>query len=390
MDEVVVVGGGLAAVHAIQGLRDFGYERGITLVGAEPMLPYDRPPLSKEALRDGPDPERSLLRDPSWYENSGVTLQLGAPALGVDGKRRLVSLGEGREVRYDGLVIATGSTARTLESLGHQESGARSLRTMRDAVTLHDQLKAARSLAVVGGGFIGLEVAATAREMGLHVDVIEIAPVLLSRVLGDEVGQWFREYHERRGVRIHCGTSVEEIESGPDTSKLRLGNGTVLSADLVVTGIGAVPAVGWLRDGPVRLAGGVVCDEYLQTGVEGVVAAGDVAQWYNPLFDETMRVEQWSNAVSQGRHAAGALLGAREPCTVVPYFWSDQFDARMRFVGRSTAASQVEIVESSQDKLVALFGRDGAIRGALCVNAPKQLVRYRSAIEARIPWPDVV
>lgn len=390
MDRVVVVGASLAAVHAVEALREHGYAGDIALVGAEDVLPYDRPPLSKEALREGVEPDKLLLRDPGWYDGHGVTLHLGRAAVGLDTRDRAVVLEDSNRIPYDGVVLATGSRARTVSCgpAGVQRA-VRSLRSLEDAVALRQELLEAKSLVVIGGGFIGLEVAATAREMGLEVTVVELAPVPLARVLGDEVGHWFRHYHAERGVDVRCGVAVDEIEKSTGNSKVRLRDGTVLSADLVVAGVGAEPATDWLAGSGLDLGDGVRCDEALRTTVPDVVAAGDVATWYNPLFDETMRVEQWNNAVTQGRHAASTLLGGGDACAVVPYFWSDQFEARMRFVGRSNAASDVRVVESSDRRLVALFGRDGKIRGALCVNAPRQLALYRKAIEDQVPWRDV-
>jgi len=390
MDRVVVVGASLAAVHAVEALREHGYAGDITLVGAEDVLPYDRPPLSKEALREGIDTLKLLLREPGWYESQGVCLRLGRSAVELDTRRRAVVLDGGDRIPYDGVVLATGSRARTVScGPAGAERSVRSLRSLPDAVGLREELLEAKSLVVVGGGFIGLEVAATAREMGLDVTVVELAPVPLTRVLGDEVGHWFRHYHAEHGVDVRCGVAVDEIDHSPGNSKVRLRDGTVLSADLVVAGVGAEPVTGWLAGSGLSLGDGVRCDEALRTTVPDVVAAGDVANWYNPLFDETMRVEQWNNAVTQGRHAAGTLLGQGDSCAVVPYFWSDQFAARMRFVGRSNAASDVRVVESSDRRLVAVFGRDDKIRGALCVNAPRQLALYRKAIENQVQWGDV-
>lgn len=390
MDRVVVVGASLAAVHAVEALREYGFPGAITLVGAENVLPYDRPPLSKEALREGVEPAKLLLREPGWYDDHGVTLLLGRPATALDTRQREVVIKGGDRVAYDGVLLATGSRARTVRcGPSGADRSVRSLRSLADAVELRKELLEARSLVVIGGGFIGLEVAATAREMGLEVTVVELAPVPLTRVLGDEVGHWFRHYHAQHGIHVSCGVAVDDIEHHPGNSKVRLRDGTVLSADLVVAGVGAEPATGWLAGSGLDVGDGVRCDEALRTTVPGVVAAGDVANWYNPLFDESMRVEQWNNAVIQGRHAAGTLMGGGDSCAVVPYFWSDQFEAKMRFVGRSNAASDVRVVESTDQRLVAVFGRDDKIRGALCVNAPRQLALYRRAIENQVSWADV-
>ncbi|NDL60367.1 FAD-dependent oxidoreductase [Phytoactinopolyspora sp. XMNu-373] len=386
MRRVVVVGASLAAVHAIEGLREHGYAGEILLIGAEPHLPYDRPPLSKEALHHGPELDKVHLRAPEWYVEAGVELRLGRRAKHLNPARRVVVLDDGTQEEYDGLVLATGSTPKTLGGVGPVHT----LRTVDDAIALHGQLTPGRHLVVLGAGFIGLEVAATAREMGLDVSVVELAPVPLTRVLGDEVGQWFRTHQEAHGVQLHCGSVLDGIEAGARGSKIRLQNGTVLSADLVVAGVGVTPATGWLEGSGVRLADGVVCDKSLHTSVPGVVAAGDVTRWYNALFDEEMRVEQWTNAVEQGRHAAASLLGAVEAYTPVPYFWSDQFNAKMRFVGRANAAEQIHVERMDDTSMVALFGRDGVLRGALCVNAARRLALYSRAIRDQVPWGDVV
>lgn len=388
MHRIVVVGGSLAAVHAVEGLRDGGFQGEIVLVSAERYLPYDRPPLSKEALRHGADADKLLLKDPEWYEQRGVRLLLGRRAERLDAGAKVLVLDAGELLPYDGLVIATGSEARRLGP--DEEVGPVSmLRTVDDCVELHDRLSPGQHLVVIGAGFIGLEVAATAREMGVDVSVVEVAPVPLTRVLGDEVGEWFRSYHAAHGVDLYCGGVIDAVEPGARGSKIRLRDDTVLAADLVVAGVGVRPATDWLRGSGVTLADGVLCDKNLRTSAPDVVAAGDVTRWYNPLFDEEMHVEQWNNAVEQGRHAALTLLGADEAYAAVPYFWSDQFDAKMRFVGRANAAEYVRVVRSDEESLVVLFGREGLLRGALCVNATRQLVGYRKAIMDQTPWGDI-
>lgn len=380
MNRVVVVGASLAAVHLIEALREFGYQREVVLVGAESELPYDRTPLSKELLRE-PTPELPLLRDSSWYEKLGVQLRLGSTATGLDVQRRSVQLESGDEISYDSLAITTGSQARELAT-------APTLRSFDDASRIRRGWAGADSVIVVGAGFLGLEVAASARELGMDVDVVELATSPLSRILGDEVGTWFRQHHERHGVRVHVDALIDSVEQHGNSWFVRLIDGTPLAADFLVAAVGADPNVSWLRGSGVRVADGVWCDATLCTSAPDVVAAGDVARWYNPLFDESMRVEQWANAIEQGRLAAGSLLGERQPCAVVPYYWSDQFDARMRFVGNATAAAQVDVVEASQSRLVVKFGRDGLLRGALCVNAPKSLAQLRSAVQQNVSWED--
>lgn len=388
MDRVVVVGASLAGLHAVEALRKNGYQGEIVLVGAEPHLPYDRPPLSKEALRDGPDHGTLLLKEPSWYGEHAVDLRLGTPAVGLDARAKSLFLQGGQPLDYDGLMIATGSVPRQLGSLAGV-GNVYVLRNLMDAVRLHEELLPGRHLVVIGAGFIGLEVAATARGMGLDVSVIEVAPAPLSRVLGDKAGGWFTDLHADHGVDLYCGAALDGIEAAAGSTKLRLADGTLLAAELVVAGVGVAPATGWLRGSGVEVTDGVVCDRYLRTSAPGVVAAGDIARWRNDLFGETMRVEQWFNAVEQGAHAARTLLGSAEAFAPVPYFWSDQFDGMIRFVGRADGAEATATKQLSERSMVTLFGRGGVIRGALCINAPRQLVRYRQAIEQRAPWAEV-
>jgi NADPH-dependent 2,4-dienoyl-CoA reductase/sulfur reductase-like enzyme len=309
-----------------------------------------------------------------------VRLRLGTSATALDPRGQVVTLADGSELAYDGLMIATGSRARPL---GSGDEHIHFLRTHEDSQRLHERLVDSGHVAIIGAGFVGLEVAATVAEMGGSVTVLEVAPVPLARVLGDEVGEWFAHFHAAHGIAVRCNTWATSVVSTPTGLAVEIASADAIEADLVVGALGATPAIDWLRESGLALADGVVCDRTLRTSVPNVVAAGDVARWHNPLFDEDMRVEQWTNAVEQGRHAAMSLLGAREAYAAVPYFWSDQFDARMRFVGRANGAEQVSVESASDDSLVAVFGRQGIQVGALCVNATKELPRHRAAILAQ-------
>jgi NADPH-dependent 2,4-dienoyl-CoA reductase/sulfur reductase-like enzyme len=370
-------------------LRHAGFEGEITLASAEDVLPYDRPPLSKEALREGHQHESLLLKDPGWYDDLDVAVSLGSPAVGLDARDRVVVLGDGRELTYDGLVVATGSQIRSLPLLAGVPN-VFELRTLSDSLALHAELLPGRHLVVIGAGFIGLEVAATARKMGLDVSVVEIAPVPLTRVLGTELGHWFRDHQTAHGVRMHCGQGIASIEVTSGGTRLRLDDDTELLADLIVAGVGVRPATDWLEGSGIELADGVVCDEALRASAPGVVAAGDVVRWPNPLFGETMRVEQWLNAVEQGTHAARTLMGQVEPFAPVPYFWSDQFEAKVKFVGHVNGDDEVKVARTGDSSLVALFGRGELLRGALCINAPRQLAFAKRDIVNGVAFPDAL
>lgn len=387
MRRITVVGGSLAGVHAAEALREHGFDGDLTLVSADPRLPYDRPPLSKELLLGETEPGQLLLRPAGWYEEQGIDLRLGTAARGLDAASGRLALSDGSELAYDGLVLATGSSARRLPAVP-PESKVHVLRTLGDALELRPELVSGRHLVIIGGGFIGLETAGVARRIGLDVTVIEGSTTPLARALGGEVGEWYRALHERNGVQVVCDCSVESIESTRGGAALQLSSGERLDADVVVAGIGSVPAVYWLADSRVELANGVTCTPELLTSVPNIVAAGDIARWANPVFGEEMRIEHWSNAVDQGRHAAATLLGHREPFASVPYFWTDQHETKMRFVGRAAGATDTRIETISDDKLIVTLGREGVLTGAVCVGAPRQLAKYKAAIQNCTPWED--
>ena len=388
MDRIVVVGGSVAAVNAVDGLRREGFDGDIVLVSAEDELPYDRPPLSKEALHEGHAHHDLLLKTPEWYGHQNVDVLLGGAAIGLDPHDKKLILVGGRELPYGGLVLATGCAPRPVRGLDGL-ARVHEIRTLADSRALHDELVPGRHLVVIGAGFIGLEVAATARKMGLDVSVIEVTSVPLTRVLGAEAGRWFVDYHSDHGVKLYCGSGIDRVEVTARGTEFHLRDGTAVVADVIVAGIGVTPATGWLESSGIELADGVVCDSALRTSLPNVVAAGDIVRWHNALFDETMRVEQWLNAVDQGSHAARTLLGADDAFTPVPYFWSDQFDAKVKFVGRADATDDVQITQTGDNSLVALFGRGERFRGALCINAPRLLARYKQGLLKGASWADV-
>ena len=380
---ITIVGASLAGLNAAEALRREGFDGPVTLIGAENHLPYDRPPLSKQVLAGDWEAERAALTDSGELEEHGIEVRLGLRATALDLASRKLTLHTGETVGFDGLVIATGARCRTMPGTEHLD-GVHVLRSLDDCLALRADLEAMpRRVVVVGAGFIGAEVAATARGRGLEVTVIEALPTPLSRVLGDEMGRVCAEVHRDHGVDLRTGVGVEEIEGDRRVERVALTDGTTVDADVVVVGIGVVPNTEWLDGSGLQVGDGVVCDASC-LAAERVTAAGDVARWPNELFGETMRVEHWDNAAQQGAHAARRLLDAQAgPFTPVPWFWSDQYDRKIQLAGRVRPDDEVRVVTGAVDerRFAAIYGRAGRIVGVLGFNRPRHVMRYRALIE---------
>jgi NADPH-dependent 2,4-dienoyl-CoA reductase/sulfur reductase-like enzyme len=386
MNRVAVVGASLAGLRAVELIRRAKFEGQLVLIGDEEHLPYDRPPLSKEVLRGEWEPERLALRRKS-YDDLDIDLMLGRRAVSLDTDAREVGLQGGEAVSFDGLVIATGGHVRELPNQPRID-GIHTLRTLDDSLAIRAALVAKPRVAVIGAGFIGAEVAASARQLGLEVTMIEALETPLAQSLGPRLGAVLQEIHERRGVRVHCGRRVEGFGGTDRVQSVLLDDGTRVDCDLVVVGIGVTPSVSWLAGSGVELEDGVRCDETLASSVPGVVAAGDVASWYNPLFKERMRVEHWTNAVEQARHAVSSLLaapGEAKPFESVPMFWSDQFDLQIQGVGRPKPTDELVLAGGTpeSEKFIALYGRAGRLVGAVAFNQPSKLIELRMLIGKR-------
>jgi NADPH-dependent 2,4-dienoyl-CoA reductase/sulfur reductase-like enzyme len=391
LDRVVVVGASLAGLRACETLRSEGYRGTITLIGDEAHVPYDRPPLSKKLLAGEWEPDRIVLRKPDAIDELGLDMRLGQRAAGLDVDARAVVLADGTAVPFDGVVLATGSRTRRLPGQDAVPE-VRELRTLDDSLALRALIAdgTARVL-VIGAGFIGLEVAATAHSLGCTVTVLEAAEAPLIRGLGAEMGRATTSIHE--GIDIRCGVMVEELRA----DGVGLAGGESVPADVIVVGIGVTPATDWLTTSGLELGDGVVCDATLGTGPPGVYAAGDLARWPNELFGEEMRLEHWTNAAEQGAAAARNLLiaaagGIPHAYAPVPFFWSDQAPHRIQFLGHGGADDDVEIVVGTPEsgRFVALFGRHGRLRGALGVNLPRLVMPYRILLAEGRTWADAL
>jgi NADPH-dependent 2,4-dienoyl-CoA reductase/sulfur reductase-like enzyme len=394
LKRVVVVGASLAGLRAAEALRDGGYDGEVTVVGSEPHLPYDRPPLSKEVLRGDWEPDRVWLRDPDGYDDLRLDLRLGLTATALDPAEGRVELDGGERLPYDGVVLATGATPRPLPG-ATELPGVHLLRGLDDCLAIREAFEGRPRVCVVGAGFIGSEVAATARKRGLEVTLVEALPVPLSRALGDEMGSACGELHRDHGVDLRCGVGVEGFEGDGRVERVRLSDGGAVEADVVVVGIGVAPTTGWLESAGLEIRDGVVCDATCAAGPPGVYAAGDLARWHNPLFDREMRVEHWTNAAEQGRAAARALLAGpegAEPYAPVPFFWSDQYDTRIQFVGAVSPDDEVRVVHGSVEerRFVSLYGRGGRLVGALAFSSPRLLMPYRRLIAQQASWEEAL
>ncbi len=386
MSRIAVVGASLAGLRAVEFIRRANFAEELVLIGDEEHLPYDRPPLSKEVLRGEWAQERLALRRRS-YDDLNVELMLGQRAVSLDTDAREIRLEGGSTVSFDGMVIATGGHVRELPNQPRMD-GIHTLRTLDDSLAIRAALEAQPRVAVIGAGFIGAEVAASAQQLGLEVTMIEALETPLAQSLGPRLGRILQEAHERRGVRVHCGRRVESFAGVDRVESLLLDDGSTIECDLVVVGIGVSPSVSWLAGSGIELEDGVRCDETLATSIPGIVAAGDVASWFNPLFEERMRVEHWTNAVEQARHAVCTLLsaaGEAKPFESAPMFWSDQFDIKIQGVGRPKPTDDPIIAGGTPDseKFIALYGRAGRLVGAVAFNQPPKLIQLRKLIGDR-------
>lgn len=379
---VVVAGGSLAGLRTLEALRRGGFGGRVTVLGAEDTLPYDRPPLSKEILAGKWDPARAALRKPESYAELDAQWRLGTRATGLDLAGRAVLAGDER-VPFDALVIATGAAPRRLP--GPLPRGVHVLRTLADCLAIRDAFDGGARVAVVGAGFIGGEVAATARGRGLDVTLIEALPVPLERQLGAAMGAEVAALQRDCGVDVRLGVGVTGFEGVTRVRAVLLADGSAVPADVVVVGIGVVPETGWLAGSGLALEDGVLCNERCGASAPGVYAAGDVARWWNPRYGEAMRVEHWTHATEQADAVAASLLAGEGPCAPfapVPYFWSDQHGVKIQLAGRTQPGDELRVVDGalSERRFVALYGRAGHLAAVLGWNRPRLVMQYRQLI----------
>jgi 3-phenylpropionate/trans-cinnamate dioxygenase ferredoxin reductase subunit len=385
---IVIVGAGLAGAKAAQTLRDEGYDGGILLLGREPVHPYERPPLSKGLLL-GSTPRDEIFVNPlQWYAEHAVELRTSVTVVGLDPAARRLTLDDGSTVDYDKLLIATGSTPRALPLPGTDLDGVLSLRTLADSDRISGSLEPDKNVVIIGAGWIGLEIAAAARQREAKVTVVEVADLPLQRVLGDEVARVFLGLHEAHGVTFRLGTQVAALSGETHVTGVELGSGEVLPADVVIVGVGITPNVELAEKAGLDVHDGIVVNSALQSSDPHIWAAGDVASAYHPLFDRHIRVEHWANALNGGPAAARAMLGHDVVYDLLPYFFTDQYDLGMEYSGYAGPGDYDRVVfrgDPASGEFMAFWTKDSVVQAGMSVNIWEQTDAIQDLVRSRRP-----
>lgn len=386
----VIVGAGLAGAKAAETLREEGFDGRLVLLGAEAELPYERPPLSKDYLRGEAERTSFNVHDEAFYRDHDIELRTRCEAERVDASAREIVLAGGERLGYDRLLLATGAQPNRLGIPGGDLDDVRLLRTVADADALREQLKSDHRVVVVGAGWIGCEVAASARQLGAHVTVVEPMAVPLERVLGPQLGGFYRDVHADHGVDFVLGHGVTEISGDGRAERVHLTDGRELACDLVVAGIGVKPRVGLARHADLEVENGVLVDEHLRTSAPEIFAAGDIANAYHPFFGERIRVEHWANALHQGPIAARAMLGRSDVYDRLPYFFSDQYDVGMEYIGYAHRGDRVVIRgDLAAREFIAFWLDGGRVVAGMNVNIwdvvepIERIIRSRAVVDER-------
>ena len=385
---IVIAGASLAGLSTARELRKQGYEGVIRIVDPDDQAPYRRPALSKGIITGKQQPDDIRM---AWPDELGLERVSGTALTGLDVAAQVVQGvapgGAPVAFPYAHLVIATGATSRSVSFAGPDRDIV-TIRSLSEGALASARLAESQRLVIIGAGFIGLEVAAAARSIGRDVTVVEVAPIPLAHAVGTTLGEHLAWIHHSRGVEILCGVGVREIQGEGRATGVILEDGRVLEADLVVAAVGSLPNVGWLAGSGLDISAGVVCDHRcVPVGAANVVAAGDAASWFNPLYDRLMRVEHWTNAIEQGSFVARQIMGGAGPAgfSSAPYFWSEQFDLRIQSVGSPLGHDAVVELERDGDQLVVAYAREGTLIAVAGVNSGAILPKYRRLIEQRVP-----
>ena len=384
----VIVGAGLAGAKAAEALREEGHAGRIVLLGAEDERPYERPPLSKEYLRGEAERAKAYVHDEGFYASHGIELRTGTAVTRIDAGAREVELDRGERVSYDKLLLTTGAEPRRLPVPGADLDGVHYLRDLPDSDALAAKLATGSGrVVVIGAGWIGAEVGASARQKGLEVAIVEMAAVPLERVLGPEVGEIYAQLHRENGVELHMGAGLESFEGDGKVERVRLADGSALECDFVVVGVGVTPRVALAEQAGLAIDDGIVTSARLETSVPGVFAAGDVANALHPFYGSALRVEHWANALNQPKVAARAMLGKPAAYDRLPYFFSDQFDLGMEYTGYAREWDEVVLRgDAEKREFIAFWLHGGRVLAAMNANiwdvgdAVKALIRSRRRV----------
>lgn len=382
----VIVGAGLAGARAAEELRAQGFDGQITLIGAESEPPYERPPLTKDYLRGESVRDKVHVHPADFYERQQIDLITATTVTGIDTGRRLISLDGGRELRYDRLLLSTGAEPRRLNVPGSELEGIHYLRTLQDCEALQDRLDTGGHAAVVGAGWIGSEFAASARQRGLDVTLIDPLRLPNERIFGAEIGEFYRDLHAAHGIKLLLGRGVEEFEGARSVRAVRTSDGRSIDCDFVVVGIGVIPCTGLARSAGAKVDNGIVVNQQLRTTVPGIFAAGDVANAWHPLFRREIRVEHWANALNQGPAAAQAMLDQPVSFERIPYFFSDQYETGMEYCGHAPQWDEV-IFRGTPDsgEFIAFWLHDERVVAGMNVNIWDVSDHIQAMIRSRLP-----
>ena len=380
---VIIIGAGQAGLQSIVSLRQSGYPKAITLIGDEAYLPYQRPPLSKAYLSGKMERERLFLKPESFFTDNNVTVKLVTRVASIDAGAKSVTLESGESLAYEDLILATGSRPRRLDLAGRELANIFDLRGMADIDAMQPHFIAGEKIVVIGGGYIGLEAAAVAADMGLHVHVLEAAPRLLARVAEPEISAFYDRIHKARGVTIITQSRIEGFVGERDcVSGIQMADGSVIDADIVITGIGIVPNIELAQAAGLTLDNGIVVNDVGQTSDAHIYAAGDCTQHPNDVLGRKLRLESVPNAIEQGKAVASAICGAPKPYHQVPWFWSDQYDVKLQIAGVPTQIDQKVLRGDDTSNSFAWFYFTGdKLTGVTAVNRPAEFMAGRMLIE---------
>ena len=388
----VIVGASLAGAKAAEELRERGFDGRIVLIGAEPERPYERPPLTKDYLRGESDREKAYVHPAAFYDEREIELQAGVSVRAVDPRGSRVVLDGGRELAYDALLLSTGAEPRRLAVPGVELDGVHYLRTLADSDALRRALQPGARAVVVGAGWIGSEVAASARQLGLEVTVIDPLALPGERIFGPEIARFYRDVHLQHGVEMLLGRGVEAFEGDGAVARVRTSDGASIDCDLAVVGVGVVPRSGLAREAGLAVDNGVTVDDRLVSSVPNIFAAGDVANAWHPFYERRIRVEHWANALNQGPAAARSMLGEDVRYARLPYFFSDQYEVGMEYSGYAERWDQVVLRGDPQgnEGFIAFWLRDGLVVAGMNVNVwdvnqhIQELIRSRRPVDPQV------